>query len=238
MGLATETELKAFNVIDRVSPDPFGEFRVEWSATPKQMDTFWAEGWRHFGPFFFRRYFMESGEGLKAIQPLRIQLDQFRASKSQRRILRRNQDLLWEVKPTVLDEIQRRLFSAHVQRFRFNVPPSLESFLGLQPDTVPCENVTIAVRAAGRLVAASFLDVGHAAVSSVYAVFHPEESQRSLGIFTMLKEMEYALGRGCTHYYPGYACHQSSPYDYKKRFSGTQWYDWRGGWHPLPQDGA
>ena len=53
---------------DRLSPDPFGEFRVEWTASPRQMDAFWAEGWRHFGPFFFRRYFMETGDELKAIQ--------------------------------------------------------------------------------------------------------------------------------------------------------------------------
>jgi arginine-tRNA-protein transferase len=86
-------------------------------------------------------------------------------------------------------------------------------------------------------VAASLLDLGQDSVSSVYAVFHPDESRRSLGIFTMLKEMEFAAQRGCTWYYPGYACHQASPYDYKKQFRGTEWYDWHGRWHPLMVDG-
>ena len=50
------------------------------------------------------------------------------------------------------------MFAAHVQRFTLNVPPQLESFLGDSPDTVPCENVTVAVQEGDRLVAASFLD--------------------------------------------------------------------------------
>jgi arginyl-tRNA--protein-N-Asp/Glu arginylyltransferase len=220
-------------VNDKFSIDPFGDFRVEWSATARKMDEFWDTGWRHFGPFFFRRYFLECGDQIMAVQPLRVVLDQFRPSKSQRRVLRRNQDLTSTVRPTVLDHELRKMFAAHVLRFTFNVPPSLESFLGDQPDQVPCENVAVTVRAGDRLVAASFLDLGNSAVSSVYAIFDPAESRRSLGIFTMLKEIEIAQERGCRHYYPGYACHEPSAYDYKKRFAGLEWYDWEGKWKPL-----
>jgi arginine-tRNA-protein transferase len=220
-------------VNDKVSIDPFGDFRVEWAATSGKMDEYWAAGWRHFGPFFFRRYFMECGDQIMAVQPLRVVLDQFRPSKSQRRVLRRNADLTCTIQPTVLDDELRQMFAAHVQRFTFNVPPSLESFLGDQPAAVPCENVTVAVFDAGQLVAASFLDLGQDAVSSVYAIFDPAESRRSLGIFTMLKEIKYARERGCRYYYPGYACHESSPYDYKKQFAGLEWFDWSGNWKPL-----
>lgn len=218
---------------DKISIDPFGDFRVEWATTPGQMDEFWAAGWRHFGPFFFRRYFMEYDEQLTAVQPLRVVTDQFRPSKSQRRVLRRNADLLTRIAPTVLNDDLRQMFAAHVQRFTFNVPPSLESFLGDQPDTVPCQNVTLAVYSGERLVAASFVDLGEEAVSSVYAIFDPAESRRSLGILTMLKEIDCARERGCKYYYPGYACHESSPYDYKKQFNGLEWYDWEGNWKPL-----
>jgi arginine-tRNA-protein transferase len=210
-----------------------GDFRVEWAVTPRQMDDFWAAGWRHFGPFFFRRYFMEHGDEVKSVQPLRVDLKRLVPSKSQRRVLRRNADLAVRVRPTVLDDNLRQMFCAHVQRFTFNAPPSLESFLGIQPDTVPCENVTIAIYLGPRLVAASFLDLGRKAVSSVYGIFDPSESRRSLGIFTMLQEMRYAQERGCEYYYPGYACHESSPYDYKKQFHGLEGYHWEGEWQPM-----
>jgi arginyl-tRNA--protein-N-Asp/Glu arginylyltransferase len=85
-----------------------------------------------------------------------------------------------------------------------------------------------------RMVAASFLDLGMAAVSSVYGIFDPSESHRSLGIFTMLKELEYAAELGCRMYYHGYACQEPSPYDYKKRFAGLEFYDWEGNWRLSP----
>jgi leucyl-tRNA---protein transferase len=201
------------------------------------MDALWASGWRHFGPLFFRRYLMEYGGQIKSVQPLRIALDRVRLSKSQRRVLRRNQDLRYAVAPTVVDDEQHGLFAAHVRRFRVNVPPSLESFLGAEPGAVPCPNVTLQVRRDEKLVAASYLDVGEKAVSSVYATFDPEQSSRSLGILTMLKEMEYATARDFVWYYPGYACHEPSPYDYKKQFAGTEWYDWHS-WRPLTRSGA
>jgi arginine-tRNA-protein transferase len=222
-------------VHDKLSIDPFGEFRVEWSVPPNRMDELWATGWRHFGAFFFRRYFMEDGENILAVQPLRVLIDEFQPSKSQRRVLRRNADLELRIRPTVLQDDLRAMFDAHVQRFTLNLPPSLESFLGDQPNGVPCENVTLAVYAGERLVAASFLDLGKTSVSSVYAIFDPVESRRSLGVFTMLQEIEFARQRGCTFYYPGYACHEPSPYDYKKQFGGLQGYDWDHCWKPLPR---
>jgi leucyl-tRNA---protein transferase len=220
------------------SIDPFGDFGVQWSATAVQMDQFWAAGWRHFGPFFFRRYFMQYGERILAVQPLRLVLARFVLSKSQRRVLRRNSDVVVKIRPTVVDRELRQMFDAHVQRFTFNVPPSLESFLGDRPDTVPCANVTLAVYSGKRLIAASFLDVGQQAVSSIYAIFDPTESKRSLGIYTLLKEIEYGQQRGCAWYYPGYACHEPSPYDYKKQFAGLEWFDWEGTWKPLARGSA
>src|SRR5439155_8295464 len=108
---------------------PLDEFQIEFSATPEQMDEFWATGWCHFGPFFFRRYVMDYGDQIMAVQPLRVALDQFRPSKSQRRMLRRNADLNTRIEPTVLSAELHQMFAAHVQRFTFNVPTSLESFL-------------------------------------------------------------------------------------------------------------
>ena len=59
-----------------------------------------------------------------------------------------------------LDAEVRRVFTAHVRRFAHNTPSCLEDFLGFQPDTLPCPNVTVAVYEGQRLLAASFLDLG------------------------------------------------------------------------------
>ncbi|HYF38029.1 MAG TPA: GNAT family N-acetyltransferase, partial [Prosthecobacter sp.] len=100
--------------------------------------------------------------------------------------------------------------------------------------TVPCECVECRMWAGEVLVAVSFLDVGAQATSAVYGVFEPEYSRRSLGIYTMLREIEFSRERGCRWYYPGYATQEPSAYDYKKQLGGLEFLDWqRGQWKPL-----
>ena len=81
----------------------------------------------------------------------------------------------------------------------------METFLSSEPATVPCDCVECRVYDGHTLVALSVLDLGAGATSSVYGVFDPAFSGRSLGIYTMLKEIEFSQARGCNFYYPGYA---------------------------------
>ncbi len=209
------------------------EYFLCWRADAGRMDALWAEGWRHFGPIFFRyRRWRHGGRSL-TVTPLRMELSRFGPSRSQRRVLARNRDLRVEVGPTALDAETRAMFEAHRRRFRADVPDSLHDFLSHEPSEVPCRNETIRVHAGRRLVAAHFLDVGRSATSSVYSMFDPAESRRSLGVYTILLAVERSRRLGCLHYYPGYACREPSPYDYKKNFDGLEEYDWRGRWLPL-----
>ena len=213
------------------------EYFLCWSATAELMDELWAEGWRHFGPVFFRyRRWRHAGRSL-TITPLRLDLARFKPSRSQRRVVARNRDLRVEVRPTVLDAETVGMFEAHRRRFRTDVPDSLHDFLSYAPAEVPCRNETIRVYVGARLVAAHFLDVGRTATSSVYSMFDPAESRRSLGVYTILLAVERSQRLGCQHYYPGYACREPSPYDYKKNFDGLEEYDWRGRWLPLGRRG-
>ena len=206
------------------------EYFLCWSAAPGRMDALWAEGWRHFGPIFFRyRRWRHEGRSL-TITPLRMELSRFGPSRSQRRVVARNRDLRVEVRPTALDAETFEMFEAHRRRFRSDVPDSLHNFLSHAPAEVPCRNETIRVYSGSRLVAAHFLDVGEGAASSVYSIFDPAESRRSLGVYTILLAVERSRRLGCRHYYPGYACREPSPYDYKKNFAGLEEYDWRGRW--------
>ncbi|MGI8603149.1 MAG: arginine-tRNA-protein transferase [Verrucomicrobiales bacterium] len=207
---------------------------LSWRVTPEEMDRLWSEGWRHFGPMFYRYPRANHGGQIMDVRPMRVALAQFSPSKSQRRILRRNKDLRTRIRPTVIDETRRRLFQQHRSRFAENVPDRLEDFLGVDPGHGPCLNVEIALYLGERLIAASYLDIGLHAVSSVYAFFDLTEHRRSLGILTILHEIGWARERECQFYYPGYAYAQQSHYDYKKKFAGIQSYDWKE-WAPLPR---
>ena len=66
-------------------------------------------------------------------------------------------------------------------------------------------------------------------------MFEPTVTDRSLGIFTMLKEIEWAIETGRKFYYLGYAYEERSFYDYKKRFRGTEAFDWDDEWRSLSE---
>jgi leucyl-tRNA---protein transferase len=209
------------------------EYFFSYRKSPEEMDALWAEGWRHFGVFFFRYRRTEMGGRRCTVLPLRVDLARFGPSRGQRRVLARNRDLRLAIRPSFVDDEKIELFERHRLRFRTNVPESLFNFLSSDPASVPCDGVEVCAYAGRRLVAASFLDVGRGATSAVYAMFEPEESRRSLGILTMLAAIDFTRERGGRHYYPGYACREPSAYDYKKNFAGLEAFDWRGRWHPV-----
>jgi len=208
------------------------EFHAE-QVPPGGMDALWADGWRHFGPHFFRYSLMEHQGELHTVVPLRVELAGFEPTKSQRRVLRRNADLSVEIGPAVVTAEAQGIFERHKARFSENVPENLAVFLSERPAEVPCECLQMRCLLGENCVAVSYFDVGATSISSVYAVFEPEEGWRSLGIFTLLREMEWARSRGLSLAYPGYATTGSTHYDYKKQFRGLRGYDWASrSWQP------
>jgi len=201
---------------------------------PESMDKLWEAGWRHFGTHFFRYSLGFYGSEIRRVLPLRIRLADYRHSKSLRRTLRRNSSLRCTISPVNITERHSELFERHKQRFDQGVPDSIYNFIS-PAHPQPCETRQLDVYQDESLIASSFFDVGETAVSGIYAMFEPSEGTRSLGIFTLLKEIDLAIDRGMEFYYLGYAYDGESFYDYKKRFRGTEEFDWNGQWKELSQ---
>jgi leucyl-tRNA---protein transferase len=208
------------------------------SVTPLEYDRLLADGWRHFGPQFFRYNLAIYDDEIRRVLPLRIRLSDFKLSRSQQRVLRRNADVAVNIAPVDITPEIEALFFHHKKRFKQHPPDSIYTFISPDPSAEPCEVLQLSVRSGEKLIAASFFDVGTASLSGTYAVFDSREQSRSLGIFTMLKEIEYAVDSGKEFYYQGYSYSGSSFYDYKKRFHGMETYGWNGVWTPLPRNSA
>ncbi len=125
------------------------------------------------------------------------------------------------------------IFHEHKSRFKQRVPDSLSNFLSDQPAVVPCTCVECQVYDQQQLIAVSYLDLGEKCASSVYAIFRPSYSSRRLGIYTILREMEYARLMGINYLHLGYAYREPSHYDYKKQFTGIETFDWKGNWQSI-----
>lgn len=206
------------------------------SVTPAEHDRLLAHGWRHFGQHFFR-YNLELYNGeIQLVIPLRIRLSDHRLSASQERVLRKNSDVEVSVGPVNVSAEVIDLFSRHKRRFKAHIPKSIYTFLAKPPDDEPCETRQLSVRLGDRLLAAGFFDIGDRSVSAIYTTFDPDETHRGLGIFTILKELEFAAAKGKELYYLGYSYNGHSFYDYKKRFHGTEAFDWNAAWLPVPRE--
>jgi len=206
-------------------------------VTPAQLDFLLEQGWRHFGTYFFRYSLGFYELDLRDVVPLRIRLSDFSLSKSQRRNLRQNSDLRVEIGPIEITSEAEALFDRHKRRFKSGVPSSVFDFLSPEPARVPCDAAQVAVFDSHRLIAVSYFDVGETACSGVFAMFEPELASRGLGTYTMLVEIAFAARLDKTFYYQGYSYSGNSFYDYKRRFRGTECFDWSGNWTALNGEG-
>jgi len=190
------------------------------------MDALWAEGWRHFGVYFFRYSYL----GRHTLLPLRVRLAHHALSRSQRRVLNKNRDLHVRLQPAYVDAQVEALFAKHKTRFRRNVPERIYNFISHCPARIPCRSHSLTLHHQGRLVGISYLDEGAQATSSVYQCFDPAYAKRSPGILMIVYSILLSQAWGKDFYYPGYAYQEPSEYDYKKRLGALEYFDWKGQW--------
>lgn len=203
------------------------------SVGEEDLERLLAAGWRHFGRYFFRYSIAIHQRNYRIVMPLRIRLEEFRLTKSLRRISRINSDLHSAIGPITFDSTVHRMFDLHKQRFNGMKPESIYHFLDPNADRVPTKGKELRLSySIGETLAVSFFDETPDSLSGIYAMFDPMHSQRSLGIQTLLNEIDLAKESGKSFYYLGYAYLGESFYDYKKRFPGTEYFDWHGNWLP------
>ena len=207
------------------------------AMTAHSFDEVLQKGYRLLGHTIIRH----NQSGIFGIQcetiPLRIQLKRFAFSKSQKRILRKNADLRIETGPFQLTFEKNSLFNLHCSRFLDNnQPASIESFLTDQSHRLPTVGREIRVYEGDRLVALSICHLGESAVNATYCFFDPRYSARSLGTFTLLKEIEMAIEEEKLYFYLGYTHSLPSQFDYKLNFKGLEKLNWRTmRWRPTPR---
>jgi arginine-tRNA-protein transferase len=172
-------------------------------------------GFRRSGRVF---YAMDC-PGCAACVPIRVPVATFRATKSQRRAQRRNVDVVVTAqKPECSDEThalyQKYLRHQHPDP---NRDDSRDTFANwLYADVV--DTYEVQYRVGDRLVAVSILDVCTRSVSAVYHFFDPDEGDRSLGVFSVLAEIEWTAQLGVPHYYLGYWIEGCATMHYKANY--------------------
>ncbi|MEF8793730.1 arginyltransferase [Thiohalorhabdus sp.] len=170
--------------------------------------------------------------GCAACESLRIDVNDFRADRGQRRCWRRNTDLTVGIEPAVFRKEHFRLYKTY-QGVRhsggemdFEDPADyaracLES---------PVDTHLVTFRdPTCHLVAVAITDFLTTGLSAMYTFFDPEASRRSLGTYAVLWQIQQARTLGLPHVYLGYWIRESPKMAYKSHFrpaevwTGQQW---------------
>ena len=168
-------------------------------------------------------------EGCRSCVSVRVVANEFEASRSMRRIVNRNSDLVGEMKIAVPTSEQYSIFRAYLNsRHRDGGMADmtvLDYAMMVEDSHIETRVVEYrrregdeAGRQARDLIAVALTDVLGDGLSMVYSFFEPDEASRSLGTFMVLDHIERARQMGLAYVYLGYWVRGSRKMDYKSRF--------------------
>lgn len=161
----------------------------------------------------------------EACVPVRIRTDAFAATRSLRRVAKRNGDLSAREVPAVGTAEQFRLFSLYQRARHAESEMATMSFADyrLMVEATPVTTTMVELRDGdGRLVGGSLVDRTGDGLSAVYSFFDPSLARRSLGTFAILWLVDRARALGLAHVYLGYWIGGSDTMDYKRRFPSLE----------------
>ena len=173
-------------------------------------------GFRRSGRFAYRPHC----EHCNACIPVRIPVNLFRASRSQRRAWKHHHSLTTTILPLGFRQEHLDLYAAY-QIERHNG-------IGLDQEMVDqyrnflvqsnVESRLIEFRHDGVLKMVSVVDMVGDGISAVYTFYDPHELRASYGTFNVLWLVEWCRGLGLPYLYLGYWIAQSAKMAYKQNF--------------------
>ena len=160
---------------------------------------------------------------------LRIALHHFTWKKRLRKILRKNSSRFEvKIRPFVpRSEVEDLWQSFKTKVHHWKEVPNLANHLYNGLETSSFHTHEVAVYDQGELVAFSLFDRGHRSIASLEAAYDQRYKKYSLGLFTMLAELEYCMDQAMDYYYPGFYAKDSSMFEYKLRPGNVEFYCYR-----------
>lgn len=217
-----------FNSLPELNLSEFDHLTI---PTGEQLDDFLARGWYRMQENLFTVHYIagKKENEINAAIWLRVPLEKFKKSKSQRQISNRiEKKFKIVVRKAIFDKKKARLYEQYVKKIRWRG----DSFWTLeQPKFNSWE---VCIYDGPELIAFSFFDLGKKAISSIVGIYHPDYEKYSLGNYTMIAEIEYGRQNGFEYYYPGYFVIGNPDFDYKLRFLPIEFYRFfTQTWHPI-----
>lgn len=172
-------------------------------------------GFRRSGSQIYRPHCV----ACEACQSIRVLAPLFKHSKSQKRVLAKNKDLVIQVshqsKPDYYPLYERYVNKVHAEGSMF--PATQEQYLGF----VNCDwqkPFFLEAYLDKELVGVAVSDKLKDGFSALYTFFNPDMASRSLGTFFILKQVELAASDSLPYLYLGYQVDACQKMNYKQNF--------------------
>lgn len=190
-------------------------FMSETQPTISEYDFLISAGFRRSGTQVYRPHC----EACKACESIRLPVNLFKASKSQKRIIKRNQDLTIRIshadKPEYYPLYESYINQRHDDGSMY--PATLEQYQGFVLS--PWNNALfIELSNHDELIGVAVTDNLESSLSALYTFFKPDEQQRSLGSFAILQQIELAKSLNKPFLYLGYQIDTCQKMSYKQNF--------------------
>jgi leucyl-tRNA---protein transferase len=194
-------------------------YRTIGNLTPATYQGFLSRGWRRFGNQLFR----PACRNCSKCRSLRVLVNDFRPSKSQRRTLQRNSTIEVVVRPPSCTRQHLLLYNAYHsdmlsrrgwQYYEISENDYSAMFISGREGF----GQEFAYFSYGQLVGVGLVDALPAALSSVYFYHDPSWRSSAPGVFSVLKELEFARDHGIDYLYLGYWIAECQSMAYKSQY--------------------
>ncbi len=150
----------------------------------------------------------------------RVPVAEFQFNRSQRRILRRNESLRMVEKSDLTDEFAYGLYQRYINQRHLDgdmFPASLEQYEAFIKTKMVDTRFFLCYEQ-DELLAVSVVDFLEQGLSAVYTFFDPDQSQRSLGNFAILWQINKCQELGLPYLFLGYWIKGCGKMEYKSKF--------------------
>jgi arginine-tRNA-protein transferase len=213
---------------ERGVPCPYGQphehralYFVSESCEGARYEEAMKDGWRRSGLVFYRN---RCSECCEACVPIRVDAENIEPGKTQRRIIRMNEDLSVSAARASFEAEDYALFMKYMRTRHPEEAKEFDEMTYYRAYVAsPVETAIVRYRTTdGRLVALSWLDALADGFSSVYFAFDPDEARRSLGVYSVFAESAILRSLGKRWYYLGFWVSACRKMAYKSGFRPHQ----------------
>jgi arginine-tRNA-protein transferase len=213
---------------------------------PELLDLLTQGGFRRSQNIAYR----PACERCRACMSVRIVVDEFEPTKSMRRVMARNRDIVGRMDAAVPSSEQYSLFRRYLDdrhaKGGMSEMSVLDYAMMVEDSQVDTRLIQYRMRGPdssftrasdGALIGAALSDVMGDGMSMVYSFFEPGEHERGLGTFMILDHIERTKRLGLPYLYLGYWVKGSRKMDYKVRYQPQEHLQSKG-WERYKPGGA